>query len=396
MSTSWPPSQVAIVYDRVNTRHGGAEQVLLALQQIFPQADLITAVADLQKATWAKKFSQVKTSWLQYFPGAAQNHRWLAQFMPLAFESFNLRHYDLVISVSSAEAKGVLTIPNQLHVSYVLAPPRYLYHQQVELLKANPITSLPGIYQLAKKLLKYLTWWDQVAIFRPDVLIPLSLRVTKQLQTYYHLTSHQIQPVLYPPIVTQKTYLAATNFNVPTSPFFLQVGRLVAYKRADLSLKAAAKANLSIIIVGVGPEKANLVRLIQQLQPQTSAQLTLIGAVSAPQLQALYQNCSGVLIPGAEDFGLTALEANAAGKPVIIYQAAGAAEVIKPQRHGLLLKNQTVSELAQAMQSLLKHVWEPQLLRQNAAKYDTSIFTTELIFRLKLLWKHHQSQLKTI
>jgi glycosyltransferase involved in cell wall biosynthesis len=390
MAQAWPPQHIAIIYDRVNTPYGGAELVLLAIHQAFPQADLLTSVVDLKLASWAKVFPKIKTSWLQNLPGAKNAHRWLAQFMPLAFETLDLSSYDLIISVTSAEAKGILTNPDQLHVCYLLTPPRYLYHQQTELLTASWLTNLPGVNWLAKLALSYLKWWDQIAVHRPDVIIPLSQRVANQLKTFYTLSPKTLTPVLYPPINTNQFFETKLPEQLQISqPYFLQVARLVPYKKVALSLMAAAKANQNLVIVGAGPDLKKLQNLAKKLSSQTTAQLQLLGSVSAETLASIYTNCLAVLMPGQEDFGLTALEANNYGKPVIINQLSGAAEVIIDQVHGFHLKDISVEALAKLMKTALKYPWNSYLLRQNAAKYGTSIFVTALTQRLKTYWQDY-------
>ncbi len=391
---SWPGVKIAIIYDRVNTRHGGAELVLTTLHTAFPQADLITSVADLTEATWAQAFPQVITTWLQKWPGAHHLHRWLALFMPLAFESLSLTNYDVILSVSSAEAKGVLTTPAQLHICYLLSPPRYLYHQQTELLAAHWLTRLPVLRQIAETALNYLRWWDQVAIHRPDVLIPLSKRVVHQLQTFYHYPHKRIDTVLYPPIQlppkTKNSVQLPTDLGDSPFPYFLQVSRLVPYKRVALSMEAAALAGYNLIVVGEGPDFQKLNSLTQHLNQKNTSKITLLGTVITEELTVLYEHCLGVLMPGEEDFGLTALEANAAGKPAIVYALSGAAEVIEPGKHGLHLKTQTVSALAQTMKNLSNQTWSPQLLRQNATKYDTNRFVAEMTSRLQRFWVEYK------
>ncbi len=401
MLKTWPPTKVALVYDRINTQHGGAELVLQAIKQIFPEVTLFGSVVDLKTAVWAQSFSRVIPSFLQHIPRAAALHRWLAQCMPLAFELLDLQAYDLIISVSSAEAKGVLTVPGQLHASYVLAPPRYVYHQQTELLDAHFLTRLPGIRHVALLALSYLRWWDQAAIHRPDVLIPLSKKVAQQLKEVYQLVPKKIDPVLYPPVrLPNSEFEPTTPFPdallklglKPDKPFFLQVGRLVAYKKTQLSMEAALKNKHDLVIAGSGPELNKLEKILSTKKQKNLSTILLLGMTEPELLTQLYQHCAVVLAPGEEDFGLTALEANGHGKPVILYEKSGAAEVITHKKHGIHLKNQTVTELSEAMQQACSQTWQPKLLRQNAAKYDTSIFVTAFEQRLQTHWQQTQQQ----
>src|SRR3990167_9737624 len=165
--------KVALVYDRVN-KWGGAERVLLALHKIFPDAPLYTSVYDKDKAPWAKVFS-VKTSFLQNFPFASGNHEYYAPLMPLAFESFTFDEYDLVISVTSEAAKGIITKPGTLHICYCLTPTRYLW-SHFNLYFENPILKF-----ISSPVASYLKTWDRIAAQRPDVMIAISDTVRKRI-----------------------------------------------------------------------------------------------------------------------------------------------------------------------------------------------------------------------
>ncbi len=378
---------VALVYDRVNTAFGGAERVLLALHQAFPDAPLYTAVADKRASRWAEVF-EIRTSWLQQVPFASRLHRLLASLMPLAFESFDLSNFDVIISVTSAEAKAVITRTNQLHVCYLLSPPRYLYHQRDELVNAAWWSSVPGLSQLGKLALKYLTWWDQTAMSRPDIVIPLSKVVANRFKKIYGRTAN---PVLYPPIETKHLTPKITQQKLKqfadTHPhFLLLIARLVTYKRVDLAIAAAKKCNVPLIIVGDGPD-------FIQLSSQTGVTTLLIPKVSESELAWLYSNCTMVLIPGVEDFGLTALEANAYGKPAVINKNAGASEVIDDGIHGVHVQKTTLESLVTAILSCQKLAFSPTVLRQNASKYDTSIFVTEFKSMVKIEWGKQQSRI---
>jgi hypothetical protein len=193
-------SRFALVYDRANISYGGAEQVLLAIQKLYPDITLFSSVYDSQKAKWTKHFKTIQTSFLQKIPFTSAWHRYLAALMPLAFENLDLSKYDVVISVTSAEAKGIITRRDQLHLCYLLSPPRYLYHYQAEYLRQNRFLQLPIIEYFAKKALAYLKKWDQIAIYRPDIVIPIAKIVEARAKKYY--PQLQLAKVIYPPIDT--------------------------------------------------------------------------------------------------------------------------------------------------------------------------------------------------
>lgn len=374
-------SKIAIVYDRVNTIYGGAEQVLLALQKLYPQAVLFTSVYDKKKAKWAKNFL-VKTSFLQKIPLAKNLHRYLAFLMPLAFESLDLSAFDIVISVTSAEAKGVITRRDQLHFCYLLTPPRYLYHYKTEYLKKNRYLNLPLIKNLAHFLLNYLEKWDQIAMLRPDVVVPIAEVVKKRAQKFY--TNLKLNPVIYPPIDSS---LKKIKENKEENDYYLLVSRLVPYKNVDSAILACKTLDKKLIIVGEGPEEKSLKKI-------ANSSIKFKKNLNKLELAKLYQNCRAVLSPGLDDFGIAALEGNLFGKPVIINHLAGASELIKNQIHGLHLeyklgdsKEIIASNLIKSILKLEKIKFDWQSLCQNALEYDTNSFVQSFDQALQKAYK---------
>ncbi|MEK7497519.1 MAG: hypothetical protein AAB656_01225 [Patescibacteria group bacterium] len=179
--------KTAIVYDRVN-KWGGAERVLLTLHEMFPGAPLYTSVYNSKTAPWAAVFPKVYTSFLQNFPFAKNNHELYAILMPIVFESFDFDEYDLVISVTSEAAKGVITKPGTKHICYMLTPTRYLWSGYKEYFK-NPLVRF-----ISKPIINYLRSWDKVAAFRPDEIIAISTEVQRRVKKYYNRESKIIFP----------------------------------------------------------------------------------------------------------------------------------------------------------------------------------------------------------
>jgi glycosyltransferase involved in cell wall biosynthesis len=365
--------KVALVYDRVNTPYGGAEQVLLALHQLFPNTDLITSVYHPATALWAQEFN-LKTSFLQKFPGSKVYHRFYLPFMPLAFENLDLTGYDLVISVTSAEAKGVITKPNQPHLCYLLSPPRYLYSHQAQYLNSRLLFKLPLIRFLVNKLLDYLTWWDQTAAHRPDMIVPISKLVQARVKRYYHLEPHD--PV-YPPIdvnlqepqlPTQKI-TEQLNLDLPKK-FILSVARLVTYKRLDLAIKACDQLDQPLVIVGTGPEEKRLKKISQSLNSQT----IFLGNQPQSVVNYLYQQAALFLAPGIDDFGIAPVQANYFGTPAVLNQNSGAAELIEHKKQGIHIKELTVNSVKKALQLSFQTEFEPSLLSTKARHYNTEQF----------------------
>src|SRR3989344_2367668 len=230
--------KVALVYDRVN-KWGGAERVLLMLHEMFPDAPLYTSVYSREKAPWANVFPEVIPSFLQKFSFLRDRHELLAPLMSLAFESFDFSGYDLVISVTSEAAKGVITKPGTLHVCYCLTPTRYLWSHFDTYFSARggPAFGWKGI---TKPVVTYLRSWDKIAAQRPDVVIAISTAVQDRIKKYYNRGSE----IIYPPVDIEKFQRKSVDTTslrsdvVKQRRYFLIVSRLVPYKKVDLAIEA--------------------------------------------------------------------------------------------------------------------------------------------------------------
>lgn len=385
--------KTAIVYDKVTTHYGGAEQVLQALHKVFPKAPLFTSVYGQKQAKWARIFHQVNPSFLQKWPFSISHYRWYLPLMPLAFESLDLSSYDLIISVTSGEAKGIITQPDQFHLCYLLTPARYLYSHQKQYLQSRKILGLPVIKQLVQLFFKYLKWWDQAAVNRPDLIIPISQLVGSRVGKYYHTKPG---PVIYPPIDVpflsdnkQKAHVKLKQFNLPKN-FLLIVSRLVAYKEIDLAIEACLATGKNLVIVGNGPELRRLKKLAFNLALESHPKLSrIIFLGQQPQtiVNQLYQRAQALLMPAKEDFGITALQACYWGTPTILHQASGAAEMIKDQVHGLHLRQATLPELIKSINLLSQTEFHPDELRKMTQTYTTDQF----LYNLEGVIKNHAS-----
>lgn len=372
---------IALVYDRVNTRYGGAEHVLSALHQVFPDAPLFTSVYDKDTAHWANTID-VRPSWLQKIPGAKKNHRLLAPLMPLAFESFDLSHFDIVISVTSAEAKGVITLPHQLHICYLLTPTRYLYSHKNVYLDASQRIGVVGARAATQLAQRYLRWWDQAASARPDVYIPISKLVASRAEKYYQQkTTEPIYPPVKPPTDTKNE---ATK-----DSFFLVVSRFVRYKKIDVAIQACEQAKRKLVIVGDGPDKKRLEELAQQVNSQQPGLITILPPQSAQKVSQLLSEAQGLIMVGLEDFGITALDAVAHLTPPIVHAKSGVSEVLQDKKTGLLLKDESVSGLIQALYQIEKNTFSASAMKKVIKTHQTSAFQKRFISVVATLWKDH-------
>lgn len=373
---------IALVYDRVNTPFGGAELVLEALHELYPEAPLFTSLYSESQAPWAKSF-KVKPSWLQRLPRWLQKHRWLAPVMPLAFESHNFDDYDIVISVTSAEAKGVLTKPHQLHLCYLLTPTRYLYSHQASYRSSNLIFQIPGLAFLANLALSYLKWWDQTAANRPDVIIAISQLVAARCQRFYH---RSVANIIYPPVSQPNQALNLKNIQNTSQPYGIVISRLVDYKRIDLAIKACIAMQHPLTIVGDGPERKRLEKIANG-----NLLIAFHNQVSESDKIKLLAGARWLLMPGIEDFGITALEAQTLGIPVILQHQSGAAELLHDGIDSVFLTSETVENVQSAIQKIsnLKH--NSKLMAHNMKKYDKTIFQRQFAQQLTQTWLEYQA-----
>jgi len=370
--------RIALVYDRLNS-WGGAERVLLALHALYPEAPLFTSVYDRKQATWAKGLS-VRPSWLQKWRWARTHHRWLGWLMPLVFETLDLSGSDMVLSVTSEAAKGVITKPEQLHVCYLLTPTRYLWSHAGAYRNSLPWFVRP----LAKRFQSLLRQWDRTASQRPDCVIPLSNLVRKRAQDFYQ---RSIEKPIYPgysrlPDPQQPRH-------TPSGKFFFSWGRQVAYKRFDLIIQAAKKSGVSIVIAGDGPEHQRLVRLAQ-----SHPTLQFVDPPTDAELAWYLQHAEGAMFPQLEDFGIAPLEALSQGCPVLVHQDSGVTELLQEGKDGVWIREESVQAVEEALQTFINTSWGRLDISSRARQYAEESFQRTWSQRLQLLWDIHRKQIE--
>lgn len=372
------PLRVALVYDWVNTPHGGAERVLLALHKIFPQAPLYTSLYDSKVAKWADVFD-IRTSYLQEIPFAKQSHRELLPLMPSAFEHLNLSQYELVISVTSAEAKAVNVSKSALHICYLLTPTRYLWshtHEyQTGLLK--PIKAM---------MFAHLRQWDFHAAQQPDEIIPISKLVQKRTQKYYQ---RKTLPVIYPPFSLNAQLFQSEKTFKNLSNYYLVVSRLVGYKKVELCINTCITLQKQLVIIGDGPDAEQIASVIEKNDPHKKY-IHWFQKTSDKSLMQAYSASKALLLPAEEDFGITALEAQAFGKPVIVYRNSGAAEVVKEGTTGIHFSQQTPEALSKAISDLEGKTWNSDVIKSHAAQYNERAFIDQFRKAIEKAWQQHK------
>lgn len=373
--------KVAFVYDRVN-KVGGAERVLLALHEIWPEAPLYTAVYDKKGARWASILT-VYPSFLQWFPFARKHHELYPWATPMAFESFSFDDYDVVISVTSAEAKNIITKPSTLHVCYCLTPTRYLW-SGYKSYQESPGIGLPRTPARVafEKMVPILRKWDLLASQRPDAYIAISNIVAKRISQYYQKTADR---VIYPPVDTTLFTRNTGRIKRKHADYFLVVSRLVGYKRVDIIVDAFTRLGWPLVVIGTGWEKDSLVT-------RAGPTIRFVEYLTDQELVLYYQNCRAFVFAGSEDFGIVAAEAAACGKPIIAYKNSGVAEIVIPGRTGILFDNQTVPSLTAALKEFAKSWYDSRLCRKNAERFSKERFKSEMRSSIEMLYTlHHRN-----
>ncbi len=373
--------RVAIVHYWFVGRAGG-EQVVEALADLFPQADLFTLVARPEVMSKSLRAHKLTTSFLQRIPWVHKFHRHTLLLQPLALEQFDLTGYDLVISSESGPAKGVLTSPNTLHVCYCHSPMRYIWDMYPRYLGAMPaITRL--LFGLTAHKMRL---WDYASAGRVDAFITNSKFVASRVRKFYGRAA----TVIYPPVQVSPVTLSHKQ-----EDFYLAVGRLVDYKRFDLAVAACTRLGRRLKVIGSGPELNTLKRM-------AGSSVEFLGALADDEKHRLFGRCRALLFPGEEDFGIVPVEAQAHGKPVIAYGSGGVLETVinLPDRPtnageftGLYFKHQTIEAMEAAILRFEQHEqwFEPDKIRYHALQFDSSVFRDHMISFLTEALADHQS-----
>ncbi|OHA50332.1 MAG: hypothetical protein A3A80_00550 [Candidatus Terrybacteria bacterium RIFCSPLOWO2_01_FULL_44_24] len=355
--------RVALVHDYL-TQYGGAERVLEAFADVFPRAPIFTLMYDERGTRSIFSGRRIITSFLQRFKVVRRHHRFFPPLMPMAIEQFDLSKYDLVISNSASFAKGIITRPETLHICYCHTPTRFAWdnsHRYVEEFGGYPSI----MRKIAPIFLNWLRVWDHTASLRPDVFIANSYHVRKRIRKYYS----QDAEVIYPPVRVK--YFS----RIARAPkdFFLMVGRLIAYKRFDLGIEAAKELGFNLHIVGDGPEMKKLKRIARG-----APNITFIGATDDERLRQEYATCRALIFPQEEDFGLVAVEAMAAGTPVIAWRGGGALETVQDGRTGILFNEQTHHALIDAIKQFKEEDFSTEYIKEYSNNFDQEVFNQKV------------------
>lgn len=351
--------KVALVYDRIN-KWGGAERILLLLHEMFPKAPIYTSVYDAKAAPWAKDLD-IRTSFLEKIPYARRNHEFFALLMPLAFESFDFSGYDLVISLTSESAKGIITGPQTKHICICLTPTRYLW-SGYDMYFSNSL-----MRAVTLPLVLYLRRWDKIAAARSDTMLSISKTVQKRIKDYYDRDSE----IVYPPLfLTNDTKREGKG----EKKHFLVVSRLskfTPHKRIELAIKAANKLNLPLKVIGEGDTS--------YFKKMAGSTVEIVGKVDDNELSNYYKNAKALIFPGIEDFGLVMVEAQSYGVPVIAFKEGGATEIVIEGKTGEFFTQPTVVSLVNTLKSFDDSKYNRESSKKNSERFSVQAFKKKVI-----------------
>lgn len=355
------PRRTVLVHDYLN-QYGGAERLLEAVVELAPHAPIFTSIYDPDRMPDSYRQWNVRTSWVDRLSWASRKHQWLLPAYPLAFERMRLPHCDLVLSSSSAFAKMVQPPPGALHICYTHAPmrfawdfPRYAEREQ-----------LPEFGRmLLPPYLAWLRWRDRTTARRVHRFIANSTVVRDRIRAYWRRDAK----VIFPPVDVERFRPVPAD---QVSDYFLIVARHVPYKRIDLAVDAFSIMGLPLWIVGDGRDRA-------ALEERAGPAVRFLGHLKDQELVEVIARARAVVFMSEDDFGITQVEAQAAGRPVIAYGAGGARDTVIAEVTGVLVEEQSVESLLLALHRFRELSFDPDRLVAHARQFSKARFQAELV-----------------
>ena len=356
--------KVAIVHDWL-VNYGGAEDVVAAILELYPEADIFTLVYDKKKMGSHFSKNKIYTSHLQKIPFATRIYTKLLNFMPKAFEEFDFSDYDLVICSSSSCAKGVITPPTVPHIAYVHTPMRYAWDLFYDYKKRSGRLTR----HFMNKWMPAIRQWDFISSQRIDSICANSNYISRRIKKFWNRES----TVIYPPVNTD---FYSYNPNVKREDFYVFFSRLVPYKRADIAIQACIKSGKKLIVIGGGSQLKELKKLAAK-----NPLVEFTGRISDVKVRDYLQRCKALLFCAEEDFGIIPVQAQSCGCPVIAYGKGGARETVIENKTGLFFGEQNVESLVKAMEHFEKvksaGTFDPAVIAEHAQKFSRSRFSKE-------------------
>ena len=369
--------RIALVHDYL-TQLGGAERVLEALHELYPDAPVFTSIADRDLLPDSWRSWPIRESPLRLAPGARRWHRGVPPLYPLLFRSFGppLRDFDVVLSDSSAWSHHAPAGHEAVHVCYCHSPARFLYGDPAYLGPARIPRSLRGPAQSAFRMLRR---WDRRAAAGVDRYVANSRTVAERVRRAYGREA----TVVYPPVDVKRFAAAAARYPAATEGWYVVVSRLVPHKRVDLAVAAFARLGIPLKVVGEG-------RSARELRAGAPPGVEFLGRLDDSATAEVIARSRGLVVPAVEDFGITAVEAQAAGRPVVAFAAGGALESVVAEETGILFPDPTVESLVAAVRRCEVATWDRSKLQANAARFGRERFMTEMRTIVHETWQRQR------
>jgi glycosyltransferase involved in cell wall biosynthesis len=362
-----PAPKIAIVCDWI-TSMGGAEQVVLAMHEAFPEAPIYTSVYTPESMP-AFNGMDIRTTWLQKLPRPLRKlYKWLPVFQVHAFRSLDLSEYDIILSSSIINSKQVRkTRPGQVHICYCHTPTRYYWSHYEEYKKDPSFGKLNWLVRpLIPLFVPHQRKLDYQAAQNVDVFIANSEEVQKRIKKYYKKSS----TVIHPPVETDRFTPAQKR-----GDYYVVLGRQVPYKRYDLAVQAANKLGVALKVFGKGPVHEELVAMAG---PTVSFYADRFKDASDDEVTKALNKAKGFIFTADEDFGIVQVEALAAGAPVIGYARGGTLDIVQDGVSGILFKKQTVEDVASAIKKAESLTFLPGTLRRKSKRFDKGLFINKI------------------
>jgi glycosyltransferase involved in cell wall biosynthesis len=350
---------IAIVHDYF-IQLGGAEKVAEELYRMFPESSLFATVALPDCLPPRLADVPIRTSWMQKLPRMKERFRFYFPLYPLGVSALDLSDYDLVISSSSAYAKGVRTRHDAIHVCYCHTPTRWIWNYQDYSRRESFGRVKHAVLPVLIECLKH---WDRGASRQPDHFVANSQTVAERIQKTYQRSAQ----VIHPPIDIDRFRASSER-----EDYYVVLSRLVGYKRIDLAVRACTELGRNLLVLGDGPDR----KVLEEMAGPT---VKFFGRVSDADVEHYVSRCRALLFPGEEDFGMAPLEVAAAGRPTIAYRAGGAVETIVEGITGAFFDEQTPESLADVIERFEKMEWSPETLRLHAERFSTPVFQERLL-----------------
>lgn len=359
--------KLAVVHDWLN-QIGGAEDVLETLMRMYPDSPLYTSIYWREKMPAHYQNWDIHTLWIDKLPQIHQRHQAYFPFFPLAWRGLDLSDFDIVLSNKSGFCHFLQSGHETMHICYCLAPTRYVWQYDAYMDREN----VPApIRLMLRPLISGLKGADYRAAQRVDHFIAISTEIQQRIKQYYDRDS----VVIYPPVQVASRFKPADYHD----DYFLSLGRLIPYKRVDLLVEACTRLNLPLKVGGTG-------RDLERLKSLAGPTVEFLGYVPDDDLPELFARAKAFVFPGYEDFGITPVQAQAAGRPVIAYSAGGSLDTVIEGKTGTFFHDQSVEALIDILQNFDADVYDPADCRENALRFDEAVFVQQIESFIQGAW----------